>query len=47
MRDCEAIRSALLAHRDDKRWSILGQSFGGFCSITYLSFAYQTLVLCV
>ena len=40
VRDCETIRSALLAHRDDKRWSILGQSFGGFCAITYLSFAY-------
>ena len=40
VRDCEAIRAILLAHREDKRWSILGQSFGGFCCITYLSFAY-------
>ena len=40
VRDCETIREALLAHREDKRWSILGQSFGGFCAITYLSFAY-------
>ena len=44
VRDCEAIRAALLAHREDKRWSILGQSFGGFCSITYLSFAYVLLL---
>jgi hypothetical protein len=29
-----------MAQREDKRWSILGQSFGGFASITYLSFAY-------
>jgi hypothetical protein len=44
VRDCEAIRAALLAHREDKRWSLLGQSFGGFCSITYLSFAYAPLL---
>lgn len=47
VRDCEAIRAALLAHRDDKRWSILGQSFGGFCSITYLSFAYVSLYVAI
>ena len=41
VRDCEAIRAALTAHREDKRWSVLGQSFGGFASITYLSFAYS------
>jgi alpha/beta hydrolase fold len=42
VRDCEAIRVMMLGHRQDQRWSILGQSFGGFCAITYLSFAYLT-----
>lgn len=32
--DAEAIRLALRS----KPWSILGQSFGGFCSLSYLSF---------
>ncbi|KAI4195175.1 MAG: hypothetical protein LQ348_002501 [Seirophora lacunosa] len=37
--DCEAIRKVLTAdHPDEKKqWSILGQSFGGFCCISYLS----------
>ncbi|KAK3703516.1 hypothetical protein LTR37_014363 [Vermiconidia calcicola] len=40
VRDCEAIRQALTADYPDekKQWSIMGQSFGGFCSLTYLSF---------
>jgi pimeloyl-ACP methyl ester carboxylesterase len=33
VRDCEVIREALGV----ERWSLLGQSFGGFCSVTYLS----------
>ncbi|WP_394940909.1 alpha/beta fold hydrolase [Psychromicrobium sp. YIM B11713] len=32
--DAEAIRGAL----DSQPWSILGQSFGGFCALSYLSF---------
>lgn len=35
VRDCEAIREEL----DIKRWSVLGQSFGGFTTMTYLSLA--------
>lgn len=35
--DCELIRRRLLG--EDGQWSILGQSFGGFCTLTYLSFA--------
>ncbi|KAK2750581.1 hypothetical protein FQN57_002652 [Myotisia sp. PD_48] len=39
VRDCEAVRKCLTAlypeHR--KQWSVLGQSFGGFCAVTYLS----------
>jgi pimeloyl-ACP methyl ester carboxylesterase len=35
VRDCELIRAELGVDR----WSILGQSFGGFCSMTYLSIA--------
>ncbi len=40
VRDCEAIRQALTADypEEKKKWSIMGQSFGGFCSLTYLSF---------
>ena len=37
VRDAEHIRRALLG--DDERWSIFGQSFGGFTSLTYLSSA--------
>ncbi|KAJ7245289.1 alpha/beta-hydrolase [Mycena rebaudengoi] len=29
VRDCEAIR---------EKWTVLGQSFGGFCALTYMSF---------
>jgi pimeloyl-ACP methyl ester carboxylesterase len=37
VRDCEVVRRELLG--EDGRWSVLGQSFGGFCAVTYLSFA--------
>ncbi|MDO4898487.1 MAG: alpha/beta fold hydrolase [Rothia sp. (in: high G+C Gram-positive bacteria)] len=37
--DAEAIRKILLADRKDQRWSTMGQSFGGFITLTYLSFA--------
>ncbi|KXT03144.1 hypothetical protein AC578_7729 [Pseudocercospora eumusae] len=45
VRDAEAIRQALTADypEEKKKWSIMGQSFGGFCSITYLSFYPQGL----
>ncbi len=39
--DCEAVRRALLG--EGGRWSLLGQSFGGFCALTYLSFAPEGL----
>ncbi|KAL0955709.1 hypothetical protein HGRIS_001929 [Hohenbuehelia grisea] len=40
VKDCELIRKELLSERPEheQKWSILGQSFGGFCAITYLSF---------
>lgn len=41
MRDCEAIRKILIGDKEnpeDRKWTILGQSFGGFCAINYLSF---------
>jgi pimeloyl-ACP methyl ester carboxylesterase len=40
VKDCEAIRKALTADypNEKKKWSIMGQSFGGFCCTTYLSF---------
>ncbi|KAF8589772.1 alpha/beta-hydrolase [Ramaria rubella] len=41
VRDCEAIRKILLGNKpdpEDRKWTILGASFGGFCAITYLSF---------
>ena len=34
--DAELIRQRLLG---DEPWTLLGQSFGGFCTVTYLSFA--------
>jgi pimeloyl-ACP methyl ester carboxylesterase len=39
VRDAEALRQ----HLGVDRWSVLGQSFGGFCVTTYLSFAPQGL----
>ncbi|KAK4990671.1 hypothetical protein LTR50_002371 [Elasticomyces elasticus] len=43
VKDCEAIRQTLLKDypEEKKKWSIMGQSFGGFCGITYLSFHPQ------
>lgn len=40
VRDCEAVRLALTEGypEEKQRFSVMGQSFGGFCSITYLSF---------
>jgi hypothetical protein len=38
--DAEALRRRLLG---DVPWSVLGQSFGGFCTWTYLSFAAHGL----
>jgi pimeloyl-ACP methyl ester carboxylesterase len=40
IRDCETIRGVLLGKR---KWTVLGQSFGGFCIMTYLSLAPQGL----
>ena len=37
--DCEALREAL----EIERWTAYGQSFGGFCVLTYLSTAPQSL----
>lgn len=44
VRDCEVIRKLIVPNQDpehghDGRWSLLGQSFGGFCCATYLSMA--------
>ncbi|XP_027349480.1 uncharacterized protein LOC113861071 [Abrus precatorius] len=39
--DAEFIRVRLVP--DAEPWTILGQSFGGFCAVTYLSFAPQGL----
>ena len=39
VRDCEAFRAALGVDT----WSVLGQSFGGFCTLTYLSQAPGSL----
>lgn len=35
VRDAELIRKALVG--DEGKWSVLGQSFGGFCILTYMS----------
>ena len=39
VRDCEAIRAEL----GSPPWTVLGQSFGGFTTLTYLSFAPEGL----
>src|SRR3954453_13001732 len=39
VRDCEAIRAAL----GSPPWTVLGQSYGGLCILTYLSFAPEGL----
>jgi pimeloyl-ACP methyl ester carboxylesterase len=39
--DAEAVRKHLLG--DEESWSVLGQSFGGFCALTYLSRAPEHL----
>ncbi|GGS56561.1 alpha/beta fold hydrolase [Actinokineospora fastidiosa] len=36
VRDAELVRGQLIG---DRPWSLLGQSFGGFCALTYLSLA--------
>ena len=43
--DCEAIRYLITKESPDhlKRWSIFGQSYGGFCCLTYLSHYQQGL----
>lgn len=41
VRDAELIRRELIG--PDVTWSVLGQSFGGFCAVTYLSYAPQGL----
>ncbi|HTJ69748.1 MAG TPA: alpha/beta fold hydrolase [Actinospica sp.] len=40
VRDCELIRQELAG---DEPWTVLGQSFGGFCATTYLSIAPEGL----
>ncbi|MFL5996109.1 MAG: alpha/beta fold hydrolase [Streptomyces sp.] len=40
VRDCEAIRPQVTGGAP---WTVLGQSFGGFCTTTYLSFAPEGL----
>ena len=38
VRDCEFIRNELLSNASEKKWTLLGQSFGGFVALNYLSF---------
>lgn len=40
VRDAEEIRKKLI---QNKKWSVLGQSFGGFCATNYLSFYPDSL----
>ena len=41
VRDAELIRKQLVG--EDQSWSVLGQSYGGFCAVTYLSLAPEGL----
>ena len=40
MRDAELVRAQLIG---DRPWTVLGQSFGGFCCLTYLSLSPEGL----
>lgn len=42
--DAEAIRATLTHDEREKRWATLGQSFGGFITLSYLSFAPESLL---
>jgi len=44
IRDAELLRRGLAG---DQPWSTLGQSYGGFCTLTYLSFAPEGLRECL
>ncbi|MBM7050627.1 alpha/beta fold hydrolase [Rothia sp. ZJ1223] len=44
--DAEVVRDFLLKDRNDQRWSTMGQSFGGFLTLSYLSFAPESLKDC-
>ena len=48
VRDCEAIRQALTADypSEKRKWSTIGQSFGGFVTVSYLSFHPEGLREC-
>lgn len=41
--DAEVVRDFLTEGRVDRRWSTMGQSFGGFLTLSYLSFAPDSL----
>ncbi|CAL9121322.1 unnamed protein product [Musa textilis] len=41
IKDAEFIRSCLVP--DSGTWTVLGQSYGGFCAVTYMSFAPEGL----
>lgn len=44
VKDCEEIRKRLFKHSPSKKWSIMGQSYGGFCCNTYLSYFPESLL---
>lgn len=40
VKDCEAVRKCLLGSKEkeeDKKWTLIGQSYGGFVAIHYIS----------
>jgi pimeloyl-ACP methyl ester carboxylesterase len=45
VKDCEAIKKTLMQGlpAEKSKWSLMGQSFGGFCATTYLSFFPKSL----
>lgn len=44
--DAECVRATLTSGEAEKRWASLGQSFGGFITLSYLSFAPDSLLHC-
>ncbi|KAE9393748.1 hypothetical protein BT96DRAFT_828773, partial [Gymnopus androsaceus JB14] len=45
VKDCESICQIKIGDKpeEDRKWTIMGQSFGGFCAIAYLSFHSEGL----
>ena len=49
VKDCEAVRQSLLGSKEnveDRKWTLIGQSFGGFVAVHYLSTQWVDVSAC-